>query len=310
MSVEKLIKMPSINFLHLLSIMKTLLPLFIFFLASNSFAQTNLDFEKWGINYDGIDEAKYWTNMSNATKYGAPANMFKDVANPNSGLACIKLTTVYWEAGTDYSLDTLVGSLVQQVDYTKRPTSFEFSFKSSPKLGDEVLIGIQLTKSVNDSMVVVGEGFFTTNEIQNNWMTKKVDIEYYSGQSPEAISIIALSSANATIIDGTNGYAKIGSTLYLDNLKLNTNKENELLSDYYFHVFPNPAKSFINVETNSPVNQHIEILNLSGILLLNSSFSKQSKIDISSLSSGTYLYKVLNSISGKVTATNKFSIIR
>ena len=273
-------------------------------------AQTNLNFERWAINYNGIDEAKHWVNTSDASDYNAPTTLFKEVDNPASGLASIKLITAYWQPGTSSGLDTLVGSLVQQSRYTKRPKSFEFSFKSAPKNGDEVLIGVQLTKSIDDTMIVIGEGFFTTQQIQEHWTNKEVKIEYYSSYTPDHINIIALSSANAAIIDGTNGYPKIGSTLYLDNLKLNAGKKNTPTSQYYIHVFPNPAKEFINVKTNSPDHQQIEIYNLSGKLLMNSLFHQQSKIDISTLPSGTYIYKVFSAVSGDITATNKFTVIR
>ncbi len=289
--------------------MKILFSISIFIIAVTCSAQSNLNFEKWGINYSGIDEAKNWINTSDATKYNAPATMFKEVDNPASGLAYVKLITSYWEIGASYGLDTLAGSLMQQSEYTQRPKSFTFSYQSNPKIGDEVLVGVQLTKTINDSIIVVGEGFFTTAQIQESWMSKTINIEYYSGNEPDNINIIALSSANAVINNGTKGYSKIGSTLYLDNLRLNVGKEKPQ-EEYYIHVFPNPAKSFINVQTNSPDNQQIEIYDLSGKLLLSSSFNQQSKIDISSLPSGTYIYKVFSTVTGEITATNKFNAIK
>ncbi|PCJ27216.1 MAG: hypothetical protein COA97_04420 [Flavobacteriales bacterium] len=289
--------------------MKTLYSIIIFILAVTCSAQSNLDFEKWAITYNGIDEAKYWLNTSDASEYDAPATMFKVVENPSVGLASIKLITSYWEAGAPYGLDTLVGSLIQQSEYKKRPKSFEFSYKSHPRNGDEILVGVQLTLNINDSIIIIGEGFFTTNQAQEKWITKKINIDYYSSYLPDNINIMALSSANAVINNGANGYAKIGSTLYLDDLKLNISKTTIKL-EYYIHVFPNPAKSFINVETNSPDNQQIEIYNLSGKLLLNYSSIQHSKIDISQLPSGTYIYKIYNINSSEVALTNKFIILR
>ena len=278
--------------------------------ASTCFSQSNLDFEKWGINYKGIDKAKDWINTSDATKYNAPTTLFKEVENPASGLACIKLTTAYWEGGTLFQLDTLVGSLVQQSVYTKRPKSFEFSYKANPKQGDELLVGVQLTKTVNDTMIVIGEGYYTSNQLQENWIKQEIDIEYYFGYTPDNINIIAMSSANAVISNGKHGYAKIGSTLFLDNLKLHVEAENKLASAYFINVFPNPAKSHINVETNSPEHQQIKIYNLTSKLVINSSFNQQTRIDISNLPSGTYIYKVYSLISGEITATNKFNVLR
>jgi len=290
--------------------LKTTFTILTFLVAIICSAQSNLDFERWDVNYNGIDESKHWINTSDASKYGAPTTMFKEVDNPAEGLASVKLVTSYWEAGSSYELDTLVGSLLQQCDYNKRPKSFEFSYKSAPKLGDEILVGIQLTINENGSVLVVGEGFFTTNEIQQNWTKQKVEIEYFSNITPDNINIIALSSANAVINNGANGYSKIGSTLFFDNLKLNEESSIEIENEYYINVFPNPAKSFINVESNSPEKQEIEIYNLSGELLLSYSFTQHSKFDISTLPTGTYIYKVFSLTSHEITSTNKFNVIR
>jgi len=277
----------------------------------NCSAQSNLDFERWNVNYKGIDEAKNWVNTSDATEFNAPTTLIKVVDNPAAGLASLKLTTAYWESGTTYGLDTLVGSLLQQTTYAKRPKSFEFTYKCSPVLGDEILVGVQLTKSIDNSIIVIGEGFFTSNKIEETWIKEIINIEYFSKETPENVNIMALSSANAVINNGKKGYAKIGSTLFLDNFKLSAPAKKETVdSKYYIHVYPNPAKSFINLTTNSPEQQRIEIYNLSSKLLLKTSFTKNAKIDISALSSGTYIYKVYSLLSGEITATNKFSVIR
>lgn len=273
------------------------------------YAQLNLDFEQWAINYNNIDESKYWLNTSDASKYGAPQVLFKETKKPASGLSSIKLTTAYWEAGSPYGLDTLVGSLVQQAHFTKRPKYFDFDYKAFPKIGDEVLVGVQLTMSLNGSTMVVGEGFYSSKDITNQWTNQQIEIHYYSSFQPENINIIALSSANATILDGTNGYAKIGSTLYLDNLRLG-DIETETKKNYYLHVYPNPAKQFINIETNALEKQLIEVYNLTGKLVLNATFEQKSNLDISSLPSGTYIYQVTNLVTHEKTASNKFNIIR
>ena len=91
-SVEKLIENGHFNFLHLLSILKKLIAISLLILGTvTCFSQVNLDFEKWDINYNGIDEAKNWMNTSDATKYGAPTTILKEVENPASGLAYMKI---------------------------------------------------------------------------------------------------------------------------------------------------------------------------------------------------------------------------
>lgn len=274
------------------------------------YAQQNLNFERWDINYNGIDEAKNWINISDATSYGAPQVLFKEVNNPAEGLASIKLTTTYWETGAEYGLDTLVGSLIQKNDYQKRPESFEFAYKSFPKLGDEILVGVQLTITVNDSTIVVGEGFFSTNQIENEWKNEKVSINYYSSYTPDEITLIALSSANATILDGSLGHAKIGSTLWLDNFRLSSATNTTVETDYFIHVFPNPAKTHITISTNNPAPLFINLYTLTGKLVLNANFSEKTKLDITTLPTGTYVYNIVDPTTNLITASNKFNIVK
>lgn len=291
-------------------ILKNLLVItLITFLLSNCLAQKNLNFEKWDINYYAADEALNWVNISDASNYGAPKVIFKEVDNPASGKASVKLVTSYWQKGAEHELDTLPGALLQQTNFTKRPTSFGFDYKAFPELGDEVLVGVQLTTNINDSLIVIGEGFFSSSSIQKDWINQVVNIHYYSSHKPKNINIIALSSANATIADGSLGYAKIGSELYLDNLKLSTEVDKPKELDYVVNVFPNPAKEYINVNSTSPTEQLIRVYSLTGKLLIETNFTSKIKIDISSLPTGTYVYNVIDRNTNQVSVSNKFNIV-
>ena len=194
--------------------------LFLIFFGLSASAQKNLDFERWDINYLGVDEALDWMNVCDASNYGAPQVLYKEVENPANGLASIKLTTRYWKQGKEYQLDTLIGALVQQSNYYQRPMAFEFSYQSFPKKGDEVLVGIQLTTEINNEVLVIGEGFFTTSEKVKDWSRVRVNVNYFSNEAPTNITIMALSSANSTILTGEYGHPKIGSTLLVDDLRL------------------------------------------------------------------------------------------
>ena len=280
------------------------------FTTAPTFAQKNLDFERWDINYYATDEAKNWINTSDASNYGAPKVVFKDVENPVGGAASARLVTTYWQEGAKYKLDTLPGALLQKSSFNKRPISFEFDYKAFPKLGDEVLVGVQLTTKINDSLIVIGEGFFSSSTTQKNWTKQLVSIHYYSSLKPKSINIIAVSSANSTILDGSLGYAKIGSELYLDNLKLSTEVDKPKEVDYIVNVFPNPANEYINVSSTNPSEQLIKVYSLTGKLVVETSFTSTIKIDISALSTGTYIYNVIDKSTNQISVSNKFSIVK
>lgn len=184
------------------------------------YSQKNLDFERWDINYQGIDEAKAWTNVTDASRFGAPQVLFKEVDDPAYGLASIKLTTKYWKAGADYQLDTLIGALVQQCSYKQRPTALEFSYQAFPKKGDEVVVAVQLSARVNGESQVVGEGYFTSGDKQKSWKRLSVNITYFSDAEPEEMTFILLSSSNSTLFEKSVSNPKIGSTLLVDDIRL------------------------------------------------------------------------------------------
>lgn len=289
--------------------MKNLFVIFLIGISLKGVAQTNLDFEDWPTNFNGVDEAKNWINTSDASEFDAPQVLFKTKHLGLNGNSAVKLITAYWPVGESFGVDTLVGSIVQETTFFKQPKSFEFSYQAVPKNGDAVLVGVRLSTTVNDSDIIVGEGFFTSFEIQNTWKKQVVNIKYYSNFTPDKISIVALSSANAVLDDGSSGYAKVGSTLLLDNVKIG-GQEEEFKPSYYMYVFPNPAKDYINIETNDPAANTIAVFNLSGKQMLSQPIiiDNKTKVDISGLISGTYVYKVSGD-SGVIT-TNKFNVVR
>ena len=66
---------------------------------------------------------------------------------------------------------------------------------------------------------------------------------------------------------------------------------NNIQSD--FLIYPNPAKYFVNIETESNEGFNVEIFNLSGIKL-HSMYSKQNKstLNVSNLNAGMYILKI------------------
>lgn len=201
--------------------MKGIAGLFIFVVCVQfGFSQKNLDFERWDINYEGIDEAVEWLNVTDASQFGAPQVLFKEVDDPAYGLASIKLTTKYWKAGADYQLDTLIGALVQTCTYRQRPVAFEFSYQAYPKKGDESIVAIQLIRNENGEKYVVGEGYYTAGEKQKTWKRLTVNISYFSDLEPNEMTLVLLSSSNNALFEKSVSSPKIGSTLLVDNIRL------------------------------------------------------------------------------------------
>ncbi len=88
-------------------------------------------------------------------------------------------------------------------------------------------------------------------------------------------------------------------TITLENVVLGNN-DNQLTKN--ITIYPNPTSNFITISTKENTISAIEIYNILGkeILKANTTNSNQLKIDLSDLSSGIYLIKIIDS-SGKST---------
>lgn len=65
-------------------------------------------------------------------------------------------------------------------------------------------------------------------------------------------------------------------------------------------VYPNPAKSFVNLDVSQLTNVSLQVLDMSGKILMNNLPKSNAKVDVSALSPGTYIIKV-NSDQGTKT---------
>ncbi len=74
-----------------------------------------------------------------------------------------------------------------------------------------------------------------------------------------------------------------------------------------FHIFPNPANDFLQlmINKNDSNSYSIGIFDITGKEIISQSLFKET-IDISSLTSGMYFVKLLNSKTGKLVGTEKF----
>jgi hypothetical protein len=273
-------------------------------------AQQNLNLEAWTVKSSGSDSADYWLNPTDAVAYGAPQNLFHETASVAQGTSAARLTTVYWAAGSMFGLDTLVGVIMQQVAYTSIPLSISFSCKSNPMQGDQNIIAAQLTHwdSVNNVRVVDGESIFITSAVNNNWTPQNVNFTYYTNNTPDTLTIVAAASANILFGDGSFGYAKIGSELFVDDFSINfATGVNNLLSIEELKIFPNPVVSDITILNSSENPLKIQVFDISGKLMLVQNLNKGKNIlNIQHFNSGIYIYKITN-FTNQIVKTGKLT---
>jgi hypothetical protein len=209
---------------------------------SPAFAQTNLNFESWTAN-----EPNNWASSNTITQAGSGSQtIFKETTNPIQGSSSVKMVTgncpncpnfsVFGPSGIVTPLPNPMGGTIELgsfhgvgVSYTSRPISVDFSYKANPMGSDAAGIWVKLTKTNNDEIITIGEGYFKVNALVTNWTTMNIPIAYYSNDTPENLDIWATSSIgsvpdfSATGFPPTQGIPTpvAGSEFYLDAIVLN-----------------------------------------------------------------------------------------
>ena len=60
------------------------------------------------------------------------------------------------------------------------------------------------------------------------------------------------------------------------------------------HVFPNPSKNFVNISLENNLPSELILMDISGKILLEKTFTNSSKINLSNFNNGIYFLKISN----------------
>jgi hypothetical protein len=194
------------------------------------------------------------------------------------------------------------------IPFTDRPVYLQGFYKYYPVSRDSCRIASWLTKwnSTTHKRDTIAAASITRGEsiaLVNTYTEFDIIYNYYSGNSPDSITVIFASSA-----DGANYNAAVGSKLYID----------ELLFGYYplpvekikskkdILVYPNPVSEYLIIESSIPANGfQLKIYNSDGSLIRTKKINNSlERVTISGFAVGLYFY-VLNKSDGS-TETGKF----
>ena len=159
----------------------------------------------------------------------------------------------------------------------------------------------------NDLLLVYNASTSTTNTGQvnyaclfnggSNWQIGNI----FTGNSRTGQYISArYTNANSLMVTfdhftgtGTPSYTPTNNprqlqyaTSIVSNLSAVETKKNEI------KVYPNPAKSFVNVDVSQLTNVSLQVLDMSGKILMNNLPKSNANVDVSALSPGMYIIKV------------------
>lgn len=169
----------------------------------------------------------------------------------------------------------MIGGLPVRFFVTQRPYSANLTIIARPFLpGDSVRISL-LQKGGNDSTGFGNQNFLWASQDTN------IDIPMYN-----------IYGCDSTVRYRCGTHLGIGDAI-----------NNQPL----WSVYPNPANDIIQVKLNinDPTKYAVTIIDVAGRELMTNSFAND-KIDVTSLKSGMYYIKLVNTMTGVVIGTEKF----
>ncbi len=107
------------------------------------------------------------------------------------------------------------------------------------------------------------------------------------------------SYTNITAIDPENWVVNGQGTIVKD-INYLTISENQFVENSVI-IYPNPTEGSVAIRTNEDGNNHLVILDTKGKLVLEKDFTSEIFVSLDEKSSGTYLFQISNSATGKVS---------
>ncbi len=239
----------------------------------------------WFISYPG-------TTITTDHYAGTHALQVETVNSPSNGITNGQANTGYWPNNC-YSNCYEQGGYA----YTTQVDTLTFWYKYSPKPNDTAQVWLNFIKN--------GQGIYGTSI---NFYTSVTSWTYASfpfnvGQSPDTVVVNITSSAHNHDTSQAQYAPYVGSTFKIDNLQFKSQPLGiapVMEQSGEITIYPSPAKETLNIDfTNQSIRGAvtISIIDMLGREVIQSEQNVNTTIlpiDISGLTSGVYLIKVMN----------------
>lgn len=260
-----------------------------------------------------IQDPNGWASFNVVVIAGMQQTVFKETAAPYAGTTSAKIVTEVLPASVlipnpfnpAENMDT-VGMLavgLTQVSttepvkfgkpFTGTPASLQFAYKYNPIIGDSGYVVAYLTKWMGTYRDTLARGKFAVGQQVLSWTTQTMTMNWST--SPVTVAPDSQRVYVSSSIYKGNG-AKKGSMFYIDALAWqgtvdvnDINGQQAILS-----MYPNPVNDKVTFKTTADVAK-IVIADITGRIVYESDMDENKiTVDTYSLSSGMYIYSVLN----------------
>lgn len=193
---------------------------------------------------------------------------------------------VRWEAG-GLNEDWLVTPLINLTGMTGSTLTFYGGQEFTDAYGTIYQVKVSTTSQTAHAsftnVATYAEADFTDIIVPDLTSQKTVDLSAYNGQQIYIAFVMTQNDADNWFIDNVNVTASLSTDDFSSNLKTT--------------LYPNPTNGIVNIKASAEMKS-IELYSILGNLV--KTYSNEQQLDLSNLSSGTYIMK-LTSVDGDIS---------
>lgn len=183
------------------------------------------------------------------------------------------------------------------VEMTEAPTGLKGFYTYSPAAGDTAKINVVMKKAG----AIIGGGEFVDPVGVGAFTMFNIDIAYFTADLPDTMQIVVSSSGGFTS-------SVPGSILHVDDMELTgLTAINNLPAGLHADIYPNPARTEINIQNPFDYAVSLELYNMNGekinSLFMHSDMNTISTVD---LPSGIYVFRMMDN--GMLVYSDEFMV--
>lgn len=276
---------------------------------------TNGSFENWAANpqVPQILEPQGWLAPAAGLEMFADDPTMVSVSQEASGATdgdyFIKLTTVSISNSPDATQlpNGIYASVIaQEFEHNVNIDEFELDVAYEVQTGDQAIIFIE-GNDASGGVVSQGIVQFTGNQAALQALTIQM-LQNPQNSNPVASYFIGIASSEADLLQSASTTAAEGSWIAIDNIRFDGGSSSSIaINEKDVKVFPNPANDFVTFQIDGLENGNVVISSITGQEVINTSLNGVTKVDVSALNNGVYIYKISNS-NGELVKTSKLVI--
>ena len=305
---------------------KIIFIVFCTILSTIAFTQSNIpngNLENWynivvndTLNFDqpGVGPSDNWLTTLNelaaiAAPIGpGPVSAYKTTDTHSGNYACKLVSQNFILVPNDVFIPGMLGTTKIHITTSNaalgrtcpgcRPLNLSGWYKYQPVNGDSATAVILLSKwnTTAHKRDTIGYGKLVQKEVVSSYTQFIVPVNYRNSDSPDSLTVLAISSGAFNVINFMHSQGQVGSTMYVDDLTIEypAGIQQNLMSDVNVSVYPNPASDQVTLTLSERIEKgFVEVFSLDGKQIGTYGINGLNAIiPVYSFTNGTYFFKL------------------